>query len=65
MKITCGDEQGMKNEVQIAVKVDISIDEKNAKGFLWLVERYINQNNMKVVSQKTESGETELFYESV
>lgn len=53
----------MKDGVQIAVKVDISVDEKNAKGFLWLVEKYINQNNMKVVSQKTESGETELFYE--
>ena len=53
----------MKDGVQIAVKVNISVDEKNAKGFLWLVEKYINENNMKVVSQKTESGEMELFYE--
>ena len=53
----------MKDGVQIAVKVDISIDEKNAKGFLWLVEKYVNQNNMKVVSRKTESGETEFSYE--
>ena len=63
MKITRGGEQGVKDGVQIAVKVNISVDEKNAKGFLWLVEKYINQNNMKVVSPKTESGETELFYE--
>lgn len=54
----------MKDGVQIAVKVDISIDEKNANGFLWLVEKYVNQNNMKVVSRKTDSGETELSYES-
>ena len=53
----------MKDGVQIAVKVDISIDNKNANGFLWLVEKYVNQNNMKVVSRKTESGETELSYE--
>ena len=53
----------MKDGVQIAVKVDISVDEKNAKGFLWLVERYINQNGMKVVSKKSENGETELSYE--
>ena len=53
----------MKDGVQIAVKVDISIDEKNANGFLWLVEKYVNQNNMKVVSRKTDSGETELSYE--
>lgn len=55
----------MKNEVQLAVKVDISIDEKNAKGFLWLVEKYVNQNNMKVVSTETENGETELSYEPI
>lgn len=54
----------MKDEVQIAVKVDINIDEKNANGFLWLVEKYINQNNMKVVSRKSENGEMELSYES-
>lgn len=51
--------------IKIAVGVDICIDGKNAKGFLWLVERYINQNNMKVVSWELENGETELSYEPI
>ena len=54
-----------RSELKVDVKVGVSVEEKDAKGFLWLVEQYCNSNAMKIVEETTECGEVSLHYEPV
>lgn len=50
-------------EITVDINVALVVSEKDANGLLWMVERYINANNLRISEHRETNGEVSLRYE--